>query len=42
MTDLARTWRQAVRGLARTPALTIAAIASFALGIGANTLISLS
>jgi len=39
MTDLARTWRQAVRGLARTPALTIAAIASFALGIGANTLI---
>ncbi|HEV7672552.1 MAG TPA: ABC transporter permease [Thermoanaerobaculia bacterium] len=39
MTDLARTWRQAVRGLARTPALTFAAIASFALGIGANTLI---
>src|SRR6185295_19101031 len=39
MTDLARTWRQAVRGLARTPALTLAAIASFALGIGANTLI---
>ncbi len=39
MNELARTWRHAVRGLTRTPALTLAAIASFALGIGANTLI---